>query len=87
MYVLPATLHAKHLCEAPEKLKSDDFPLPVGIPIVIHTITGLDHSVPSTTTFECANMMLANSLKTAVGGILIAIPMDSHACIIASYFS
>ena len=78
-------LHLSHtfLNRFRKKLNSEDFPLPVGIPTVIHKITGSTHCVPSTSTTECASKKLTSisrPLRTDVGGILIALPTNVQHC-------
>lgn len=58
-------------------LQRDDFPMPVGMQIEIHNNTGSNQSVPSTSTTEWDMVKLTmsnNPAKTAVAGMLIAVP-------------
>ena len=64
-------------------LHKEDFPLPVGIQMAIHKITGSSQSVPSTTTHEwdmLKLMIISTPASTATGGMLIAVPTCLQAC-------
>ena len=61
-----------------KNLQRADFPLPVGIQIPIHRITGSTHSVASTFTDECDMQKLtvkSRPDRTATGGMLMAFPI------------
>ena len=64
-------------------LKMEDFPQPVGIPIVSQIITGLVQAVPEIVTSECEmknETRITSPLRTADGATLNALPTCSHPC-------
>lgn len=64
-------------------LKMEDFPQPVGIPIVSQIITDLVQAVPVIVTSECEmknETRITSPLRTADGATLNALPTCSHPC-------